>query len=60
MGEGGVKVIAGPGNKISNIKRQQDNELECLLYWPEEMLSGKAFHRDVFHSALYLHFPTCS
>lgn len=31
---------------------------ECLLYCTEEMLSGKAFHRDVFHSAMYLHFHT--
>lgn len=26
MAEGGVKVIAGPGKKISNIQRQQGND----------------------------------
>lgn len=31
MGEGGVKVIAGPGKKISNMKRQQDNDSKRVL-----------------------------
>lgn len=31
MAEGGVKVIAGPGKKIANSKRQQDNDSIRML-----------------------------
>lgn len=54
MGEGSVKVVAGPGRKISNCPKNSRTmiQLECLLYCTEEMLSGNAFHGNVFHFAM--------